>query len=64
MIIINICYIASVMFEQATYRINENSAIPLRPVLVLSQQFPNPVTVVVTAQNGTAEGKVYACKVC
>lgn len=46
------------MFEEATYSINENSVNPLQPVLLLSQPFPNAVTVIVTAQNGTAEGKV------
>ena len=55
--------IASVMFEQATYSINENSVNPLQPVLLLSQPFPNAVTVMVTAQNGTAEGKVYVLQI-
>ena len=50
---------ASVMFEQATYSINENSAIPLQPVLLLSQPFPTDMNVLVRAENVTATGKVH-----
>lgn len=50
---------ASVMFEQATYRINENSGSPLRPVLLLSQPFPTDMNVLVRAENVTATGRIH-----
>ena len=48
----------AVSFEQANYSINENSVSPLRPVLILSQPFPDAVNVIVRAQNASAIGKV------
>ena len=50
---------ASVRFEQATYSINENTASPLQPVLLLSQPFPTAMNVIVRAQNVTATGRVH-----
>lgn len=49
--------LASVRFEQPTYSINENSASPLQPVLLLSQPFHNDVNVMIRAQDVTATGR-------
>ena len=47
----------SVSFKESSYNINENSNIPLKVILILSEVSSMDITVRVTDDEGTAVGK-------